>query len=72
VTRDVEFDVPGLQFYDRASKRTMKYVYPDTSHWAAGWILFKHLNGQWVTLRKANDDDVRRINGAVVRAHHAS
>lgn len=64
------FDVPGLEFYDAASQRTMKYVYPDTKHWAAGWILYKHPDGQWVTLRKASDVDIEALNGAVIRAHH--
>jgi len=35
-----------------------------------GWLLYKHLDGQWVTLRKATDDDVARVSQAVVDAHH--
>lgn len=65
------FEVPGLEFYDWASDRMMKYVYPDTPHWCAGWILYKHPDGQWVTLRKANEEDLAKINVAVVEAHHA-
>ena len=65
------FDVPGLEFYDGASKRQMKYVYPDTKHWTAGWILYKNPgDGQWVTLRKASDADLAAINQSVVNAHH--
>jgi hypothetical protein len=64
------FDIPGLEFFDLASQRMMKYVYPDTRHWTAGWILFQHPDGQWVTLRKATDQDVEVINRAVVAAHH--
>jgi hypothetical protein len=64
------FDVPGVEFYDVASGRTMKYVYPDTKHWAAGWILYRNGDGGWVTLRKASPDDVSVITRAVVRAHH--
>lgn len=55
-------DPPGLNFYDQETRRTMRYVYPDTKHWAAGWLLFKHPDGQWVTLRKATENDLMRIN----------
>lgn len=61
----------GITFYDQATNREMKYVYPDTPHWAAGWILYRHVAGHWVTLRKATDDDIARINKAVVEGHHA-
>ena len=66
-----KFDPPGLEFYDAGSCRTMKYVYPDTPHSTAGWILYKHPDGQWVTLRKATDADVKALNKAVIGAHHA-
>lgn len=64
------FDISGLEFYDAARQRTMKYVYPDTPHWTAGWILYKHPDGQWVTLRKATDADIAAVNKAVVEAYH--
>ena len=64
-------DPAGLEFYDARSERWMKYVYPDTPHWTAGWILYKHPDGQWVTLRKATDDDIAVMNRAVSEAHHA-
>lgn len=70
MTTKAKSDVPGLEFFDAASNRMLKYVYPDTPHWAAGWILYKHPDGQWVTLRKATEDDVSRISLAVVKAHH--
>lgn len=60
---------PGLEFYDGASKRRMKLVYE--GHWAAGWIVFKHPDGQWVTLRKATEADLDTINSALIKAHHA-
>jgi hypothetical protein len=64
------FNPPGIEFYDINSGRTMTYVYPDTKHWSAGWILFKNHDGQWVTLRKATDADIATINKSVVAAHH--
>lgn len=65
------FDPPGLQFFDAASNRQMKYVYPDYQHSCAGWILYKHPDGQWVTLRKATDKDIESMSAAVIKAHHA-
>lgn len=57
----------GLKFFDVATNREMVLIYHDA--WA-GWIAYKHPDGQWVTLRKATDDDIARINGAVSAAHH--
>ncbi len=68
--RKQHFDPPGLQFFDARSERWMKYVYPDTEGSYAGWILYKHPDGQWVTLRKATDDDLERMSKAVSKAHH--
>ncbi len=46
---------PSLQFYDAANDRQMLYVYPDSQHWTAGWLLYQNPgDGQWVTLRKGN------------------
>jgi hypothetical protein len=35
-----------------------------------GWIVYKHPDGQWVTLRKATDADTEAISNAVIAAHH--
>jgi hypothetical protein len=64
------YNPSGCEFYDAASQRQMKYVYPDSGHWTAGWILWKHPDGQWVTLRKATDADLTLINRAIVDAYH--
>jgi hypothetical protein len=61
-------DPPGLKFFDQKSQRWMKLVY--AGHWAAGWIVYKHPDGQWVTLRKATNADLDKINSAVIKAHH--
>lgn len=41
-----KFDVAPLRF--EANGKEMMYVYPDTKHEAAGWILYRHPDGQWV------------------------
>ena len=58
-----------LEFFDAASERFMRLMYDGPY---AGWIFFRHPDGQWVSLRKATDDDMDRINGAVIRAHCGS
>ena len=60
-------DPVGLEFFDTATKKRMKYVYPDSPHWT-GWILYKHPDGQWVTLRKATYADVGSISQAVIES----
>ena len=64
------FDVAPLKFFDNATKQEMMYVYPDTKHWCAGWLLYRAKHGGWVTLRKATDNDIERMSAAVISAHH--
>ncbi len=61
------YDPKGTRFYDKASGREMKYV---TEGHAKGWIVYKHPDGQWVTLRKATEEDLLALTEAVVKAHH--
>lgn len=62
---------PSLKFYDAASCRWMLYVYPASSHALAGWICYEHPStGEWVSLRKATDVDIAKINSAVAGKHH--
>lgn len=63
--------LPGVSFFDDATKRKMRYIYPSVKHWCAGWILVQNANGGWMTMRRATDEDVASISGAIVRKHHA-
>lgn len=64
-----DYDPPGLNF--ETNGKQMKYCYPDCPRESLrGWLLYKHPDGQWVSLRKATDADISAINGAVVSAHH--
>lgn len=65
------FDVAPLRFYDQKTQRQMLYVYPDTKHWCAGWILYKTTGGAWATLRKATDADIEAMSAAVIGSHHS-
>lgn len=60
----------GISFFDNATKREMRYIYPDAGHWSAGWIVVKNPSGEWMTLRKATDADIAALNRAVVEGHH--
>ncbi len=64
-------DIFGIEFYDATTGLTMKYAYPEKENggWG-GWLFYKHPDGQWVSLRKATDDDLGRINAAVATAYH--
>lgn len=62
----------GVGFYDIHSGRAMRYIYPDAGHWLAGWIVARNPSGDWMTLRKATDDDIAVINKAIVETHHAA
>jgi len=55
------FDMSGMEFFDVASETEMKYFYPENDHPFAGWIAYKHPDGQWVSLRKASDQDLVRL-----------
>lgn len=61
----------SIKFWDAATNRECCYIYPCVTHSSAGWILFRHRDGQWVTWRKATPDDLERINKCVIAAYHA-
>lgn len=59
-------DPPGIEFRDSLRHRTMKYVAPDLVHEAAGWFLFKHPDGQWVTDRQATEAEKYAIELSIL------
>lgn len=64
-----KLDVAPLRF--EANGREMMYVYPDTKHESAGWLLYRHPDGQWVSYRKATDADIIAMSAAVSKSFHA-
>lgn len=56
--RKDHYDPPGIEFFDMASGRQMKLVADGI--WK-GWIAYKHPDGQWVSLRKAEADDLAKF-----------
>ncbi len=53
----------GIEFYDFATGKPMLLVDDDALRWG-GWLLYLHPDGQWVTHRKATEDDRARIKAA--------
>ena len=55
------YEPPGTRFLDMASGREMLLV--SDGPWA-GWLSYRHPDGQWVSLRKATDADLVSIERA--------
>lgn len=53
----------GIVFYDLRSARTMLFV-TALNHPFNGWLCWLHPDGEWVTQRKATQDDRTRIEAA--------
>lgn len=62
------FEPKGYRFSDLNSKREMMLV--SEGEWN-GWLVYRHPDGQWVTLRKATEEDIHKLSQAMVLAHHS-
>jgi hypothetical protein len=56
----MHYEPKGFAFFDAASGRDMLLVAQGEAY--AGWVCYKHPDGQWVTLRKATESDIARID----------
>jgi hypothetical protein len=56
------FEPAGTRFFDLATGRHMLLVAEGESH--AGWLCYRHPDGQWVTLRKATEEDRAKLAAA--------
>ena len=64
------YEPRGTRFY--AEGKEMMLVQDDEPRKEMHcWLLYRHPDGQWVTLRKATDADVATISAALVRSHHS-
>jgi hypothetical protein len=59
----------GVRFYDAATRQEMILCTDDGSSWN-GWLLYKHLDGHWVSLRKATPEDQMALLRKVARKEH--
>ena len=64
------YEPSGTKFF--ANGREMMLVLTDEPRKDMhGWLLYRHPDGQWVSLRKATDADISAISQAVSNAHHS-
>lgn len=54
----------GYKFFDAARGQEMMHC--QEGPWE-GWLLYKHPDGQWVSLRKATADDILKLGSAIVK-----
>lgn len=60
-----------LKFFDRATNQQMVYIYPKQKDPWSGWLLRRDFySDRLVSVRVATQDDLERINKAVIEAHH--
>lgn len=57
----------GTRFYSQALSKEMMLV--NEGPWA-GWLAYKHPDGQWVSFRKATQADHHELGDAISKAHH--
>lgn len=57
------FDPAGVRFWDVGQHRELLLV--EVGPWA-GWICYRNVDGQWVSLREATEEDLRRLHQARV------
>jgi len=55
----MSYQPKGVVFFDNISKREMMLVAEGESF--ARWLCYRHPDGQWVSLRKATDEDKKKI-----------
>lgn len=68
------YEPKGIRFFDRRNDREMLLVGDDEPQagWR-GWLFYRHPDGQWVSLRKATDEDRKAIDSfGVVRVEIAA
>lgn len=60
---DRNYQPRGRRFYSAHNAEDRMIVSEDEPREEMrGWLLYKHLDGQWVTLREATDDDTREAD----------
>jgi len=56
----------ATDFDDSKTGRAMRYIHPTNDHFLANWILWKHPDGQWVSMREATEDDLAVIDAEAI------
>lgn len=61
------YEPKGTRFYSQTLKKQMMLISEGP---AAGWLAYKHPDGQWVSYRKATQADHAELGNAISEAHH--
>lgn len=61
---DMAYEPKGIQFFDAISNRQMLLVAEGEPF--AGWLCYRHPDGQWVSLREATNADRAKLASALV------
>lgn len=59
------FEPKGLRFFNKATGQEMLLVAPGEPY--AGWLCYRHPDGQWVTIREATAEDHKAIDESLYR-----
>ena len=59
MTKEI-WEPQGTRFWDAASDREMLLV-DEPERDFDGWLCYRHPDGQWVSLRKATEEDFTRL-----------
>jgi hypothetical protein len=54
------FEPPGIKFTETSFTGTKECLLVTEGDWK-GWICYKHPDGRWVTLRKADDKEYNKL-----------
>lgn len=66
MSHGVGFEPHGFRFYDQTTRKDLMVV---TEGAYRGWLVYKHVDGGWVTLRRATLDDCLVILNEVGKTH---
>ena len=69
-SNQAQYEPPGVKFYSQSMNREMKLVKDAGRPWD-GWLVWKHPDGHWVSLRLATKADLAELDNAIVSARHA-
>lgn len=65
-TNKTTYEPVGIKFFSNSRKQECMFC-TEAGHSFYQWILYKHPDGQWVSLRKATQSDSNEIAGALLK-----
>ena len=68
-TKPTHYEPKGIKFYSQSRKQDMMFC-TEEGHSFYQWILYRHPDGQWVSLRKATAQDRQQLSAALIKSYH--